>query len=385
MDEHAPAADAPQPSVKVTRRRKRDWGEDKRSVAKDVLRKVVKTSDVAQKVQMAHLRLRYQELQHPLTNYIRPMLQATSGRIHPKVLPTQKSGRWSTLNPPLTNFSKVCISPDCPKTWHEKRDTCWSVRDCIMPDAGTFWIDTDLDAIEARIFALKVHDVEGVTAFNTGMDIHTLTACRLFDLPLPHDVMNPHLSSEDAVWREKVQWRGKDDTRRGIAKNFRYGTQYCLKPEAVLTIKDLEQFNLSQAELLRLAHLYWQITQPQQIAKFEHMKRIRKAKVARTLYGSRRIFFDASDDTAKEGFNHEIQGTVVDYMNQVLLRIVREYPGSYIVHNGHDSYKIAFAASQYDPHETFHHTKALTEGQLSLDGLTVKVTATGKIISPHTN
>lgn len=378
--------DEPQINVKVTKRRSRKSNKPReageRSVAKDVLRKVVKTETNQQKVVMAKLRLRYQELQQPLVNYIRPMLASASGRIHPTMLPTQRSGRWSTLNPPLTNFSKTCINPDCPKGWHEKRHECWSVRDCIMPDVGWFWVETDLDAIEARIFALKVRDFDGIEAFNKGFDIHTPTACRLFGLPLPADLVNPHTAAIDDAWRQEVQWRGKDDIRRGIAKNFRYGTQYCLKPEAVLSIKDLEQFNLSQEEILRLAHLYWKITARQQQVKFEHMKRIRRTKVARTLYGSRRIFFDGSDDTAKEGFNMEIQGTVVDYMNIAILKIARDFPGSYIVHNGHDSIKYAFPQDRYDPETTFEQVQDIVEGSLTWHGLTVKVTSSGKIIYP---
>lgn len=357
------------------------------SVSKDTLRKFIsynKQNVSKQKqVELAQLRLRYQELHQPLTNYIRPLLTATDERIHPKMLPTQASGRWSTFNPPLTNFSKKCINPDCPQQWHEKRPECWSVRDCIMPDQGWFWVDLDLDAVEARIFALKVYDQEAIHAFNRGLDIHTPTACRLFDLPQPGNLVDPHVSPVDTRWRQEVKWRGKDDLRRGIAKNFRYGTQYCLKPEAVLLVKDLEQFGLDRSDILRLAYAYWELTKEQQKIKFEHMKRIRTNKVARTLFGSRRVFFDNSDDTAKEGFNHECQGSVVDYINMTLLKIHRGFPGSYLVHNAHDGFKWSFPLDQYDPQATFQQVKEITEGCLTYQGLTVNITASGKIIMPQ--
>ena len=355
-----------------------------KSVAKDALRKYVSTNkhdmDKATQVAVANLRLRYQELNQPLTNYIRPMLHATDDRIYPKMLPTQASGRWSTFDPPLTNFSKKCINPDCPQGWHEKRSECWSVRDCVMPDVGWFWLDPDLDAIEARIYALKVHDDEAIKAFNEGLDIHTPTACYLFKLPFPQDLANPHTSAMDEQWRHTIQWRGKDDLRRGIAKNYRYGMQYALYPTAVLLLKDLEQFNLSREESLRLAYDFWELTAAQQAVKMEHMKRIRRDKVARTLFGARRVFFDNSHDTMKEGFNHEIQGTVVDYVNEKLLTITRQYKGAYVVHNAHDGFKVAFPSDQYDTTVTAAQVKEIVEGSLTYEGNTVKVTATMKVI-----
>ena len=353
------------------------------SIAKDALRQYIKTNKATPSVavQLASLRLEYSELSHTLNQYMKKMRDVE--RIYPRSLPTQASGRWSTIDPPLTNFPKHCISPECPQGWHEKRDTCWSLRDCLRPDEGTWWLDADLDAIEARIFALKVRDTGMIHAVRDGLDIHTATACHLFHLTSPWDLQDPHGSVVDTDWRSHVQWRGKDDSRRGIAKNFRYGTQYCLKPEAVLSIKDLEQFDLSREEILELAHRYWNLTAAQQTAKFAHMQRIKRDKVARTLYGSRRIFFEGSDDTAKQGFNHEIQGTVVDYMNHVILTIADRWPASYLVHNAHDGIKVAFPADADHTSEVLvPQVKAVIEGQLCLDDLTVPVTATCKVIRP---
>lgn len=78
----------------------------------------------------------------------------------------------------------------------------------------------------------------------------------------------------------------------------------------------------------------------------------------------------------------EIQGTVVDYMNIAILKIARDFPGSYIVHNGHDSIKYAFPQDRYDPETTFEQVQDIVEGSLTWHGLTVKVTSSGKIIYP---
>src|SRR3990167_6326419 len=41
-------------------------------------------------------------------------------RVYPDFLPTQKSGRWSTTDPPLVNFPSVCINQGCPKPHRER-------------------------------------------------------------------------------------------------------------------------------------------------------------------------------------------------------------------------------------------------------------------------
>jgi DNA polymerase I-like protein with 3'-5' exonuclease and polymerase domains len=352
------------------------------SVAKDALRKHIRSrSASADSKKLAELRLRYQDVAQPLTNYIRPMLANASGKIHPRMLPTQSSGRWSTFDPPLTNFSKKCISPDCPRQWHEKRDTCWSVRDCIMPEPGWWWYDVDLDAVEARIYALVVRDTQAVAAFNQGLDIHTPTACAIFSLPQPSNLANPHLAPEDEGWRKQVKWRGKDDQRRGISKNTRYGMQYALSYKAVLLLKDLEQFGLTQAEILRIGQSFWQLTAEQQKVKFALMAKVRKDKVVRSLYGARRVFFDTSDDTAKEGFNDIIQGTVVDYVNERIIKINRTYKESCLVHNAHDGVKIAFPLEMHSL-EFVEELRGMFESEMTHNDLTVKITVTDKVVMP---
>ena len=90
------------------------------SIAKDALRQYIKTNKATPSVavQLASLRLEYSELSHTLNQYIKKMRDVE--RIYPRSLPTQASGRWSTIDPPLTNFPKHCISPECPQGWHEK-------------------------------------------------------------------------------------------------------------------------------------------------------------------------------------------------------------------------------------------------------------------------
>src|SRR5207249_3294264 len=81
---------------------------------------------------------------------------------------------------------------------------------------------------------------------------------------------------------------------------------------------------------------------------------IRKERVARTLYGFRRVFFDSSEETGREGFSHMVSGTVSDYNNETLISLEEKYGQiQRLLHNAHDGDKIAFKRAgvhgYYDP------------------------------------
>jgi len=304
------------------------------------------------------LRLEYTAVAKLLSNFISKL---ETDVIYVEILPTQKTARWSYFNPAPNNFPRRCINPDCPTLLHEKTDQCWSLRDCIKPYADEYWIDGDHDAFEARIFALILGWQEALDAFEEGYDPHTPTACGLFDLPLPQDKINPHVSSVDESWRHLVEWQGKDDKRRTLAKNFTYGSQYVyveeygheklrFNPNYILSVSGVEEVATSlfgkttdvKSHLVRLAKRYIELNHKTQLKKARMMASIKKQRKAYTLHKARRIFFESTEETAKEGFNHRVQGTGADYMNESILSVKKHYPQCSLVQNSHDGLKIAF-------------------------------------------
>lgn len=358
----------------------------------DTLRKMLPRLE-GDRYKLCLLRLEYIALSHTLSNFIKKM---DAQAIFPRILPTQASGRWSTLDPPLTNFPRRCVSPDCPSYLHEKTEQCWSLRDCIKPYPNEFWIDFDYDAIEARLYSLILNDQDSLTAFNKKHDPHTPLACELFQMPLPQDKINPHISEIDRTWRNQTAWQGKDDKRRVLAKNFRYGSQYFYvwidhmgklryNPNYILSAHGVEEVaqELTDTDiksfLVKLAKKYVTLTEPIQRKKAKLMDQIRRKKIARTLFGSRRIFFEMSEDTAKEGFNHIIQGTVVDIMNHVIISICNHYPDATLVHNAHDGAKIAFPDS-LNRNTTLATCHDIIERQISFENNSVTLTAQPKVV-----
>ena len=368
--------------------------------------------------EVAKLRLEYSDI-HTLRSTFLECLRY-SERINPVILPTQASGRWSYIDPPLSGFPKRCINPECSKKVHRKTDTCWSIRDCIRPDKNTFWIEHDLDAVEHRIYCLILDWKERLTDLRSGKEIHTPVTCTLFNLPMCSNVYNPHTSEEDEKWRQEVGWNGKDDSRRTISKNFTYGQgQYAyvyLKnkyskravklpyreykglvytPEVVYLIPNIESYlikdketgELRRPDYINLAIKFMEDNVEIQSRKAVEMEVIRKDKIARTLYGGRRLFYFSNQNTAKQGFNHRIQGTVASYINESCILLQKEFPDSYLVQNKHDSLSWCFIyesssvqGRKEEEEQILQVYKSITQRELVYKSNSIPITATFKVI-----
>ena len=219
-------------------------------------------------------------------------------------------------------------------------------------------------------------------------------------MPEAQDKVNPHTSTIDTDWRHFVKWQGKDDKRRVLAKNFRYGSQYfyvritkdgTLKynPRYILGaqgVEEVAQELIGQGMdvrqfLIDMANRYVTLTREVQYRKAEMMEHIRRAKVSRSLFGARRLFYETTQDTAKEGFNHIIQGTVVDVMNKGLIEVAQRWPKATLVHNAHDGAKLAFD-SKLDSTHLIEELRSIFEQELEYEGESVPLTAQFKVITP---
>lgn len=354
------------------------------------------------------LRIEYSELSHLLNNFITPLLGVE--RVYPTHLPTQANGRWSTLNPPITNFPRKCINPQCQSNVkakgaelklriserlqkdsdkyalevqgyreHSWTDQCWSVRDILLPDEDEIMVSWDHDNIEGKIRAILLDDKDDLKAFDNGYDLHTINCCTIFGYKLPSDLRNPHSSEVDSEWRDRYNWQGKDTTQRVLAKNFYHGSGYAISPHFVYTIPGIESYGVDMKQLYQLAKRYMSSKAKVVEAKKQWMSKIQKEREARTLYGFRRIFMDSSNETAKEGFNHMISGTVTDYNNETLLLLEKEFGESFrFLHNAHDGDKIALNRDTWEPYE---RAKLIIERPISYQDRSLIMTADIKVSS----
>lgn len=311
----------------------------KNNLQRDTLRKIANNPKFTDKQrELAELRVRYSEDSKLLTGYVNTLTGVS--RIYPSHLPTQASGRWSTLNPPITNWPRECINPLCTQDEHEWTEQCWSVRDILLADSDEVLITWDHDNIEGKIHDIVINDVEAIKAHSEGFDLHTITCCNIFGYDYPTNLKNPHNSEEDVQWRSRYNWQGKDTRQRVLAKNFNHGAKYTESYKFVHNIKGIERYGISYKQLEQLAKNYIISKGEAWERKIDIMRDIRERRVARSLYGFRRVFFNSSAETGRQGFSHMISSTVSDYNNETLALLERAYGiNTRLLHNAHDGDK----------------------------------------------
>lgn len=322
-------------------------------------------------------RLEYSETNLMLTHYI-PKLRLA--RVHPRMLPTQSSGRWSTTNPPLVNFPADCLNPNCPRhgVFHiASGPPCWSLRDCIVPNVGEKWICWDWDAVEAKLVAIFCQDEDDLQAFEEGWDIHTITTCKMFKLPLPPNLKDPHKDPACAGWRGLVGWGGKDDRRRRLAKNCRYALAYGVDEKAMDRYS--VEMQIPIAELRASGRLY--LASKPGLVRWKQKTWARgvATRESRTFLGRRRRVLGDEHDAKKVLLNHKVQGSVADMMNYSLVQIDKEMDARLVL-NTHDGAKIAFPRNVHP----LSRIKEIVEREWSVEGYKTKFTATwGEVVAPE--
>lgn len=308
---------------------------NKQNLRRDTLEKIHK----AHPSKLIALRLEYSVKSKRLSTINK---LAGLDRVYSRHLPTQKSFRWSTSDPAITNFERACINPHCPDYEHEDTEECWGLRDIVLPDSNEVLVVWDHDNIEGRIHDLYLNDQDNLKAHRDNLDLHTITCCKMFHMDLPIDLRDPHGSDIDKGWRERYHWQGKDTQRRVMAKNLNHGSKYAKSKKYVHTIPNIEKYGLSRDELEQMAQDHMDLKKDIFQKKFAVMAEIKRTGIARNLYGARRLFYDKSEETEKEGFAFIISSTVSLFNNETIINMKAQWPRARLIHNAHDGDKVCF-------------------------------------------
>ena len=132
---------------------------------------------------IVELVLQYRQLAKLKSTYCDGLLSAVAedGRIHSTFNQTEaRTGRISSLEPNLQNI---------PVRTEEGKQ----LRKFFIAKKGYCLCDADYSQIELRVLASIAEDEAMINAFNSGVDIHTLTASEVFDIPV--DMVLPVMRS----------------------------------------------------------------------------------------------------------------------------------------------------------------------------------------------
>lgn len=249
-------------------------------------------------------RLQYAEAAQLLNQHIHPMVGRR--RVYPQMVIPQASGRVGISDPPIGNFTAdPYYGPH-------------GLRDVVRPDRETKWICADWSAVEGWIVSHRCQDPVDLEAKRRGLDLHTVTAIRMFKYPDPAGEPTKEWlkSSHGLAWRGET---GFSEAIRGGVKNTRYTMQYAKQPATVA--RYAVKLGMDPKELIKFGHLYLR-SKPWLVAwKRARWEAVWRAKEARTAFGRRRRLLGDRYQVEKEGLNHEVQGTVADMMKMTMVAL----------------------------------------------------------------
>ena len=135
-------------------------------------------ADTLEKLKDAHpiieLILEYRKLTKLKSTYVEGLLKtvAADGRVHSSFNQmVTATGRLSSTDPNMQNIPvREAIGAE--------------IRKCFVPRQGHIFVDADYSQIELRVLAHIAGDERMLAAFNSGEDIHTVTASQVFGVPV---------------------------------------------------------------------------------------------------------------------------------------------------------------------------------------------------------
>ena len=199
-------------------------------------------------------------------------------------------------------------SPNLQQVINPKKDKDKDVnyRTAFIADDGYLMLKCDYSQIELRLATEISQESEFIKAYENGLDLHTLTASKVFHIPY-----------------DEVDHEGKDRT---IAKNINFASLYGSGPSNLVA-----KFQISMKEAVRILdefhHAYPQLSRTLQSLGDNTVIN----GYAKTIFGRRRNFqipsFSSSDffgDLAsikREGTNHAIQGSSADMTKLAMVNL----------------------------------------------------------------
>lgn len=273
--------------------------------------------------------------------------ESITDRIYPNfAIHAQKTGRWSTSEPPLAQLPA-------------------SLRTLTIPDPGWIRISWDWSAIEPRLLQALCRSSLLKKSFDENFDLHTWTVCFMFGWEFPVNLVDPHRSPECAEWRTKYNWKGKDDPRRVFAKQARYELYY--GGTGSNAAGAAAGFGLSQTELKKaLQNLA--TSDPDYFAWRTRMEaQIRQTKVTRTFMGRIRRHLASGQAAMREGINQPMQGGVSDIFNTCAVTIYRQLPQFRWAWGMHDSQKWDIQKEHFT-RAVFQQLRAIVERPYMING-----------------
>ncbi len=235
--------------------------------------------------------LKYREIFKLRSTYVEPLqaLADKSGRVHTTFVQTgTATGRLSSQNP---NMQNIPITGE----WGKK------IRKAFIAEKDYSIASFDYSQIELRVLATVSGDPSMIEAFEKDLDIHKLTASKVYNVPL-----------------EKVT-----PEMRATAKTLNFGVSYGMGPQAFAKVS-----GLSVAEARKFIQEYfsdfaavkkWQQETIDKAKKFGYVENLsgRRRWLPAINWPNRRFASEAE----RVAINMPIQGLAADIIKLAMIRV----------------------------------------------------------------
>lgn len=256
------------------------------STSEDVLEKIRSKHPIISKI------LDFRGLKKLLSTYIDALpllINPRTGKVHTSFNQTvAATGRLSSTNPNLQNI---------PIRDAQGKE----IRKAFIPDEGCVFLSADYSQIELRIMAHLSGDANMLEAFNSGHDIHTATAAKIYKIPL-NEVTT--------------------DMRRK-AKTANFGIIY-----GISTFGLAERLAIPRAEAKELIEGYFATYPDVKRYMDEAIQRAKEAGYVETIFGRKRFLADINSQNSivrgyaeRNAINAPIQGSAADIIKIAMVRI----------------------------------------------------------------
>lgn len=256
------------------------------STSEDVLEKIRSKHPIIGKI------LDYRGLKKLLSTYIDALpllINPRTGKVHTSFNQTVTStGRLSSTNPNLQNI---------PIRDAQGKE----IRKAFIPDDGCVFLSADYSQIELRIMAHLSRDANMLEAFNSGHDIHTATAAKIFKVDL---------SEVNSDMRRK-------------AKTANFGIIY-----GISTFGLAERLNIPRTEAKELIDGYFNTYPDVKRYMDNAIQRAKETGFVETIFGRKRYLADINSQNSvvrgyaeRNAINAPIQGSAADIIKIAMVKI----------------------------------------------------------------
>lgn len=261
---------------------------EKLSTSIEVLEKIKNEHPIVNKI------IEYRTLSKISTTYAKTLTTfvKVDDRIHTKFNQSETAtGRLSSENPNLQNIPI-------------KTDIGREFRKVFIPRDEYIFVDADYSQIELRVLAIMSNDSTLIEAYNTGVDVHTVTASQVFNVPI-----------------DKVT----DDLRRR-AKAVNFGLIYGMSAYGLS-----EDLSIDTHEAKEYIDKYFETYKKIKEYLDNMVIEAQKDSYSKTYFGRRRPIYEFKYGNAMQkafakriAMNSPIQGTASDIIKIAMVSIDNE-------------------------------------------------------------